>query len=126
MEKEGLCHVIKFLKEQKVSIGVIVTDRHKHINQWLRETHPNIKYFYDVWHIAKGKISLIKSILLGTCSVWKGQRSGLAPCKILLSLLDDFCNTSHCVTRFTQESTGTGGTKRLRGDWKLCCLVWLQ
>ena len=68
MEKEDLCRVIKFLKEQKVSIGVIVTDRHKHINKWLRETHPNIKHFYDVWHIAKGKISLIKSILLGTCS----------------------------------------------------------
>ena len=59
MEKEGLCHVIKLLKEQKVAIGVIVTDQHKHINKWLQETHPNIKHFYDVWHIAKGKISLI-------------------------------------------------------------------
>ena len=65
MDKEDLCRVIKYLKEQKVAIGVIVMDWHKQINKWLRETHPNIKHFYDVWHIAKGKISLIKS---STCS----------------------------------------------------------
>lgn len=55
MEKEGLCRVIKYLKQEKVAIGIIVTDRHKQINKWLRETHPEIKHFY-VWHIAKGKV----------------------------------------------------------------------
>lgn len=55
MEKEGLCRVMKYLKKQKVAIGIIVTDRHKQINKWLRETHPKIQHFYDVWHIAKGK-----------------------------------------------------------------------
>ena len=81
MEKEVLCRVIKYLKEQRVAIGVIVTDRHKQTNKWLQETHPNIKHFCDVWHIAKGKISLVKSILLGTCSTWIGQQSGLARVK---------------------------------------------
>ena len=29
MEKEGLCRVIEYLKQQKVAIGIVVTDRHK-------------------------------------------------------------------------------------------------
>lgn len=32
---------------QNLSIGVLVTDRHKQINKWLRETHPAIKHYYD-------------------------------------------------------------------------------
>ena len=55
MEKEGLCRVMKYLKQQKVAIEIIVTDRHKQINKWLRETHPNIQHFYDVWYVVKGK-----------------------------------------------------------------------
>ena len=43
------------LKQQKVAIEIIVTGRHKQINKWLRETHPNIQHFYDVWHVTKGK-----------------------------------------------------------------------
>ena len=39
MEKEGLHHVIESLKQQDLSISVIVTDRHKQINRWLRECH---------------------------------------------------------------------------------------
>lgn len=55
MEREGLHRVIEFVKEQELAIGIIVTDRHRQINKWLRETHPETKHFYDVWHIAKGK-----------------------------------------------------------------------
>lgn len=55
MEKEGLCRAMKYLKQQKLTIGTIVTDRHRQINKWLRETHPKTRHFYDVWHIAKGK-----------------------------------------------------------------------
>ena len=66
MEKEGLCRVLKYLKQQKVAISIIVTDRHRQINKWLRETHPIIKHFYDVWHIAKGKYNK------GRYSSWVG------------------------------------------------------
>lgn len=55
MEKEGLHRVIQSLK-QDLSICVIVTDRHKQINRWLRECHAEIKHYYDVWHVAKGKL----------------------------------------------------------------------
>ena len=32
MEKEGLARAISFLSEKKLSIGVLVTDRHRQIN----------------------------------------------------------------------------------------------
>ena len=54
MEKEGLHRVIDFLTEKGLEISVLVTDRHKQINKWIRETHPHIKHYYDIWHVAKG------------------------------------------------------------------------
>ena len=54
MEKEGLERVLNFLHHHELSVAVIVTDRHRQINKWLRETHPEIKHYYDVWHVAKG------------------------------------------------------------------------
>ena len=56
MEKEGLNRVLKFLKEQGLTVEVLVTDHHKQINKWLRESHPEITHYYDVWHVAKGTI----------------------------------------------------------------------
>ena len=44
----------KFLKERNLEVDVLVTDRHKQINKWLREAHPKIKHYYDIWHVAKG------------------------------------------------------------------------
>lgn len=56
MEKEGLARAISFLHGRQMSIGVLVTDRHRQINKWIRETQPNTKHYYDVWHVAKGNI----------------------------------------------------------------------
>ena len=64
MEKEGLHRAIESLRQQKVSIGVIVTDRHRQINKWLRENHSEMKHFYDIWHVAKGKSNSLNSIRL--------------------------------------------------------------
>ena len=54
MEKEGLHRVMEFLKIEGLQIGVLVTDRHKQINKWIRDTHSEVKHFYDSWHVAKG------------------------------------------------------------------------
>ena len=54
MEKEGLQRLIEFLKGEGLQIDVLVTDRHKQINKWIRETHPEVKHYYDIWHVAKG------------------------------------------------------------------------
>lgn len=55
MEKEGLNRVLDFLqKQQGAHVEVLVTDRHRQINKWLREEHKEITHYYDVWHVAKG------------------------------------------------------------------------
>ena len=54
MEKEGLRRCMDFLQDHNLTIDVLVTDRHKQINKWLREAHPDIKHYYDTWHVAKG------------------------------------------------------------------------
>ena len=51
MELEGLQRVLHFLQQQGLSIQVLVTDRHKQINKWLRERCPTIIHYYDVWHV---------------------------------------------------------------------------
>ena len=55
MEKEGLHRVPEFLEEKDLKVGVLVTDRHLQIAKWMREQHPNVKHYFDVWHVAKGE-----------------------------------------------------------------------
>ncbi len=52
MEKEGLVRGIKFMT---LSIGLLVTDRHRQIEKWLKSDQPDITHKYDVWHVAKCK-----------------------------------------------------------------------
>ena len=54
MEKEGLHRCLNFLEHHDLVVDVLITDRHKQINKWLREEHPDVKHYYNVWHIAKG------------------------------------------------------------------------
>ena len=56
MEKEGLQRVLKFLEEMKLQVETLVTDRHQQITKYIREQHPNITHYYDVWHVAKGML----------------------------------------------------------------------
>ena len=53
MEKEGLRRCLSFLTGQDLNVEVLVTDRLKQINKWLREQHSNIKHYDDIWHVAK-------------------------------------------------------------------------
>ena len=68
MEKEGLQRVLTFMKQQGLTVEMLIMDRHRQINKWLRETHPNITHYYDVWHVAKGTCTvhttMIKGIML--------------------------------------------------------------
>ena len=59
MKKEGLARATSFLSEKKLSIGVLVIDRHRQINKWIRKTHSSTKHYYDAWHVVKGIIYYI-------------------------------------------------------------------
>ena len=63
MEKEGSHRVLQFLQQNNLEVEILVTDRHKQINKWLRETHPSITHYFDVWHVAKGIWILLQCTL---------------------------------------------------------------
>ena len=74
--EEGLHRCMKFLKERNLEVDVLVTDRHKQINKWLKEAHPKIKHYYDIWHVAKGTCvsysDIEKRIMLGSIKLTTG------------------------------------------------------
>ena len=37
-----------------LTIPVFISDRHRGVAKWIRECHPQVKHFFDTWHIAKG------------------------------------------------------------------------
>ena len=59
MEKEGLVHSLEFLREQGLGVEVLVTDRHRQIAKYIRDTRPKMEHYYDVWHLAKGKFFIL-------------------------------------------------------------------
>lgn len=52
MEMEGLRRSLALLEERGVPLSSIVTDRHPHIQKFLKETR--IKHYYDVWRMERG------------------------------------------------------------------------
>jgi len=56
MEKEVLSRVMQFLSDSILTVNSLITDRHRQIAKWLRESYPDIRYYYDVWHVAKGNM----------------------------------------------------------------------
>ena len=60
MEKEGLGRAMEFFSQYNIQIDILVTDRHKQINKWIRESHLEVKHYFDVWHVAKSMCSVVK------------------------------------------------------------------
>ena len=58
MEKEGLHRLMEFLKSEILIIDTIVTDRHFQVKKWLRDYYFEVKHFYDIWHVVKGRYKI--------------------------------------------------------------------
>ena len=56
MELEGLTRSLTFLKKSGVKVKYLVTDRHKQVQKYMREKRKRITHYYDVWHLAKGRM----------------------------------------------------------------------
>ena len=54
MEKEGLIRGLEKLEQASIEVKALVTDRHPQIQKYMREKKPEVKHYYDVWHVAKG------------------------------------------------------------------------
>ncbi|XP_063950920.1 uncharacterized protein LOC129260174 isoform X2 [Lytechinus pictus] len=54
MELEGYKRLHQKLTNEDLTIGRLVTDRHRQLAKYVRETSPGIVHVHDVWHVAKG------------------------------------------------------------------------
>ena len=53
MELKGAKDSFTFLEVSGLILKVFISDRHRSIAKWIRENRPNMKHFFDIWHIAK-------------------------------------------------------------------------
>ena len=58
MEHEGLVRAVALLEAAGLQISQIMIDRHKQNTAWIKRNLPNTKHYFDIWHVAKGKIVL--------------------------------------------------------------------
>ncbi|XP_028404061.1 uncharacterized protein LOC114526733 [Dendronephthya gigantea] len=51
LEEAKLC--FHFLKDKGLSVDTFVSDRHKGIAKWIRQTQPRTIHFFDIWHVTR-------------------------------------------------------------------------
>ena len=53
MELAGAQRCFQYLQEKGIKVSTFISDRHKGIAKWIRET-TDTKHYRDIWHIVKG------------------------------------------------------------------------
>ncbi|KAM4726695.1 uncharacterized protein FYW61_012459 isoform 2-T4 [Anableps anableps] len=53
VELEGLKQGICILEQHGLIVTELITDRHAQVCKWLKTEKPNIKHWFDVWHVSK-------------------------------------------------------------------------
>ncbi|KAH7946325.1 hypothetical protein HPB49_023236 [Dermacentor silvarum] len=54
MEKQGLAKCLMGVEKLGIRIRSLTTDRHPGVNRYCRVEKPEIKHWFDTWHVAKG------------------------------------------------------------------------
>ena len=60
MELQGAKNCFDFLRRTGVAIAVFISDRHRGIAKWIRESQSGTSHYYDIWHVAR---SIAKKLL---------------------------------------------------------------
>ena len=55
MELDGAKRCFQFIKNAGLTITSFISDRHKGIAKWIRESQPETSHFNDLWHVCKGQ-----------------------------------------------------------------------
>ena len=64
MELEGLKRCLQNLKEDNITVSDITTDRHPQVKKFIREKQPEVRHWFDVWHVSKGIFTLYEQLWL--------------------------------------------------------------
>ena len=54
MELGAATLCFQYLKNAGLQIKSFISDRHRGIAKWIRESQPGTQHFHDLWHIVKG------------------------------------------------------------------------
>ena len=54
MELNGAKCSFRFIQNSGLKIPSFISDRHKGLAKWIRESQPDIKHYHDIWHVCKG------------------------------------------------------------------------
>lgn len=60
MELQGAKNCFTFLRSAGVAIAVFISDCHRGIAKWIRESQTNMTHLFDIWHVAR---SVVKKFL---------------------------------------------------------------
>ena len=56
MELEGLKRCRKYLEDKKLTVAELTTDRHTGVINYLHKEWPEVRHYFDTWHVAKSKL----------------------------------------------------------------------
>ena len=56
MEHAGLVRGIKKIQDSGLKTKAFISDRHVQNRKWIKEEQPETKYYFDIWHVAKGTL----------------------------------------------------------------------
>lgn len=56
---EGLEQALNYLNVQDMSVYMLVTDRHSEAKAATTENYPEVKHWFNVWHVGKGNHVLV-------------------------------------------------------------------
>lgn len=60
MELQGAKNCFNFIRRAGVAISEFISDRHRGIAKWIRESQTDTSHYYDIWHVAR---SIAKKLL---------------------------------------------------------------
>ncbi len=60
MELEGVKRCFAAVTDAGITVKTFVSDRHRGVAKWLRESFPQVHHYFDIWHIAR---TLTKKLL---------------------------------------------------------------
>ena len=102
MDLKGAQQCFQFLKNSGLKITSFISDRHRGIAKWIRETQTETNHYHDLWHVCK---SVTKRVL----------KSGIEKgCQILLNWMKSI----RCHLFWSALSTKQGFGKLIVAKWK--------
>eukprot|EP00795_Rhopilema_esculentum_P009961 gene9960-18577_t len=73
MEYEGFKRCMEFLLSLPTGISTFVSDRHSSVIRHMKEDLPNIKHYFDLWHLKKNYVSELFETILNMTAEEKEQ-----------------------------------------------------